>query len=142
MYDYDSRRAVLRVYARLAGASATILGGALVWAGCYFVLDADHKLRAIVGLLVLMGLGFPCVAVGLRLAFNRPNRYGSLLSPAAWYLTAFLFGAAGVALSTSMLMVQDYTSALAGAIPGLVAFACYSAGSNAKNDVKDSTVAL
>jgi hypothetical protein len=142
MYAYDSRRALLRVYARLTGASAIILGGALVWAGCYVLLDAEQKLRAIVGLLVLAGLGLPCIAVGLRLAFNRPNKYGSLLAPAAWFSTAFLFGAAGVALSISMLMARDYTGALAGVIPGLVALACYSAGSNAKTKVKDATIAL
>jgi hypothetical protein len=41
-----------------------------------------------------------------------------------------------------MLMAQDYKAALAGTILGLVAIGCYSAGSKAKNKVKDATIAL
>jgi tetratricopeptide (TPR) repeat protein len=89
------------VLARVAGAVLLMFGaslGVLAGVGVLRRIEsfAGVDRTAIVFIAVLGLLAAFCLAVGYRLALNRPNRYGSMLSPTAWALLAGLFGVAGL----------------------------------------------
>jgi hypothetical protein len=85
--------------ARLAGVVMLAIGVGLE-ALCLFVLWralAHSPLRQaeLPVFLILVALGAFCTLVGYRLAFNRPNRYQSVLPPLGWYALACGFAVLG-----------------------------------------------
>lgn len=56
-----------------------------------------------------------CLLVGFRLAFNRPNRYGSILSPTGWAILAILFALISCATFLLAVFTRGYVH-IAGSI--------------------------
>jgi uncharacterized membrane protein YidH (DUF202 family) len=54
-------------------------------------------------LVVLAALTTFLMSSGLRMLLNRPNRYGSVFSPATWYIAATVFLAGGAFLTYKVL---------------------------------------
>jgi tetratricopeptide (TPR) repeat protein len=87
-----SQSALLKV----VGAILALIGGA---AGALLVLLVFRLVRTYIapdrGVLIfaaiLFGVSAFCLNLGYRLVLNRPNRYGSLLSPGAWRVMALWF---------------------------------------------------
>ena len=52
-----------------------------------------------------------CCTVGYRLAFNRPNRYNSILSPTSWTVLAASLGSISIGLVYLSLVQQQYLGA-------------------------------
>src|SRR5262245_47715125 len=87
---------VNRIYAK-------VVGGVMLWIGVaglglfvYFayklaVLGRTPAIGADVFMVVLAIVGVFCVYVGWRLFFNRPNRFGSILTPLGWRALCGLF---------------------------------------------------
>lgn len=69
---------------------------------------------AIVGVLAALFL-----SVGLRMTLNRPNRYGSLLTPGLWFLIAALFLASSVA-GACLMVAQGRFAILEASVSALL----------------------
>jgi O-antigen/teichoic acid export membrane protein len=87
--------------ARLAGLVLLLFGiavGALTGVGIerQLVYSGTIERSAVILLSVLVVVSAFCTFVGYRLVFNRPNRYGSLLSPNAWIVLAGVFATVGL----------------------------------------------
>ena len=147
---YEGRRALLRLYARLFGLVAIFFGLAFCWAGIYlmhemydlFLSYGTAGLGAFTFIAVLFAIGWCCILVGVRLTLNRPNRYGSLLPPAGWYVVGTFLAIAAVALGYSMILEQNYYDAFAAIIPGSLSVLTFHAGIRARNKVKDDALSL
>ncbi|WP_457325597.1 hypothetical protein [Roseateles sp. P5_E11] len=48
------------------------------------------------------------VSVGVRMSFNRPNRHGSLLTPALWFAIAALFFTCAVFIASTLLATRQF----------------------------------
>jgi tetratricopeptide (TPR) repeat protein len=112
--------------ARIAGVVLLVFGGAL---GALSSLGGFRQVeslpivhwKAVVTILVLGLLSIFCLAVGYRLARNRPNHHGSMLPPSAWIALAGLFGAAGLGLlATAITAKVPLRGTLAPALGSLV----------------------
>jgi len=118
------------LFARLIGGVLSLSGLAIIavflrviWA----LIDARRALESS-GLLILGGLltvGLFCTLVGFRLVLNRPNRYGSILSPNGWAVLGFLFALSALLILVLALM-QDRPEFVAQAPLGAVfSAACF-----------------
>ena len=82
--------------ARIAGAILALAGAVLLFGVglvCVRALSIPRLLEhgGSIVLLVLGGIAVFCLSVGYRLTFNRPNRYGSFLSPLGWRILCAVF---------------------------------------------------
>lgn len=98
--DLEPLSAGASAVARVAGGILLAFGVALVALVSVAVLRQVESVAAAdaTALLVIALLGVLsifCLAVGYRLALNRPNRYGSMLSPPAWAVLAGAFALGG-----------------------------------------------
>jgi hypothetical protein len=83
---------------------AKIIGGVMLWIGVAFValfVWASYKILLLrrppeFGMVALLGalavLAAFCSLVGWRLFLNRPNRFGSILTPLGWRILGAMFG--------------------------------------------------
>ena len=89
------------------------LAGLFVWA-TYKIssLNETPDFGAFVLLAIFGVLAAFCSLVGWRLALDRPNRFGSILSPAGWRLLAGIFAAlaAGLIIFSAVLMRESASS--------------------------------
>jgi predicted N-acetyltransferase YhbS len=115
---WESLTSVNSWQSRIAGSVLFLAGAALsvfdCW-GIYRVSIANNwsiATIAVFGVIVLITLF--CVATGLRLTLNRPNRYGSILGPAGWGVMAVIFGIVGLfgLAATTQSILQGKTEAL------------------------------
>ena len=87
------------VFARLIGLVAGTIGIAAMalagWAS-FKVYPLEHRAPGFVVIGAFLVIGVFFLLVGWRLLLNRPNRYGSILSPAGWRLLGSLFAVIGV----------------------------------------------
>src|SRR5690348_11658639 len=93
---------LLLFWVALAGVDVFVLGpillqGALTRSGAVIV--------AVLALVTVFSL-----QVGYRLAFLRPNAYGSLLTPVGWSVLAGLFAVAGVGFTVFAVSSRQYES--------------------------------
>lgn len=89
-----------RVIAFLAGAVLLVFGLWLEGLAMYAIerqveFHRQIDLKLVYFLCALALPGYFCIAVGYRLAFNRPNRYQSILGPFGWYSLALVFAIIG-----------------------------------------------
>jgi len=85
-----------KVFIKGVGLVVTVfgVGGFLLIAGmAYRLISTDKVLDTfgVVFILILLPIVLFCLSVGYRLTFNRPNKYGSLLSPKAWRVLGSIF---------------------------------------------------
>jgi hypothetical protein len=85
-----------------------LAGAVLSWAGIGLLAlmlwsieaavfgDARFGLGAGIFCATLLIVGTFCVATGFRMFLNRPNRYGSILSPRGWSILGIVFGLVGI----------------------------------------------
>lgn len=143
----NAQRTKVRMYARFCGIAATLLGLALVWVAAYLMYEqwifyGTVRLRSLMLGAVIAAAATFCLIVGYRLTLMRPNKYGSLLTPAAWYLTGLFLGLAAVALAYVLIVQREYTESLAAAVPGFLGFLAIRAGMRARNGVNGGADAL
>ena len=82
------------VFARLIGLVAGTIGIAAMalagWAS-FKVYPLEHRAPGFVVIGAFLVIGVFFLLVGWRLLLNRPNRYGSILSPVGWRVLGSLF---------------------------------------------------
>lgn len=106
-----------RAERRVNAVFAKIVGGVMLWIGVVFVglfIWASYKIMSLnrtpqLGAFLVLGafaiLAVFCSMIGWRLFLNRPNRFGSLLSPLGWRILGIMFGILAVAFSTFFVVV-------------------------------------
>lgn len=98
-------------------------------------MDPTSKVMARLSGVILLVAGprswRSCGTIGLRLTFDRPNRYQSLLPPFGWYAMGSVFVLLGLGLGVVVIHQGDYEQLVGAACAILVAFWCWKAGRNA-----------
>lgn len=102
---------------------AKIIGGVMLWIGVAFVVLlawASYKVMIVgrapgFGALALLGvlaiLAAFCSLVGWRLFLNRPNRFGSILTPRGWRVLAAMFGVLAIGFVVFwIILLRDQAS--------------------------------
>lgn len=100
-----------KVLARIAGAVLFLFGIALAALSVWLVerqltLHGTVAVDAQIGVLIFGIISLFCIVVGYRLAFNHPNRYGSILSPTAWIVLGAMFGFLGLGITAMVLVYK------------------------------------
>ncbi|HEY4370014.1 MAG TPA: hypothetical protein VGN07_22465 [Steroidobacteraceae bacterium] len=118
--------------ARVAGLLLCPFGlavlGLAVFLG-YRGLTAGTDFPAVLAVMTIFALiGVFCAVTGYRLLFNRPNRYGSLLSPIGWWILSGLFAAMALGLAVFVLESRKYDGVAVPLISGGFAYQSYRAG--------------
>lgn len=134
------RAKVDAVFARLIGLVAGLIGIAAVtlagWAS-YKVYPLEHRVPGFVLIAIFLGIGVFFLLVGWRLLLNRPNRYGSILSPVGWRVLGSLFAVVGIGLLAffvgTMTLTLDTISPMAVSVIGSAVFSywCFRSASRA-----------
>jgi hypothetical protein len=142
------RAKVDAVFARLIGLVAGLIGIAAValagWAS-YKVYPLEHRAPGFVVIAMFLVIGVFFFLVGWRLLLNRPNRYGSILSPVGWRVLGSLFAVVGIGLFAffvgTMTLTLDTISTTAVPVIGSAVFSywCFrSAGRASANAGADA----
>ena len=95
----------------------------LLWFG--FLLVTTPKRLDASGLWlisILSPIATFCLVVGIRMLANRPNAYGSVLSPVGWYVLASTFAVFAVVLASVTVVFGDLS------VLGGTAWGCIFAG--------------
>jgi hypothetical protein len=123
----DSEQSVV---ARISGAVLLAFGLGIA-ALAIWIVERQLTLRGTIKLdaaAFVLGFGFLawfCSAVGFRLAFNRPNRYNSILSPNGWLGLAVCLGILGIAAVVFNLQSAKYLEVgLAIVVAGVFIYGC------------------
>jgi hypothetical protein len=132
--DIDEPRSLShRVMERVAGAILLSFGLGLA-ALAFMLVERQLTLQGALekSALVMVGvfglIAVFCTRVGYRLAFNRPNRQGSLLPPLAWLVMAGLFGLIGLVLLGLGLYPGVHLQIEPALLSGFFAWLCWQAG--------------
>ena len=114
------------IFARLAGVVFGIIGVGLGSLAAFiawrqFESRGTIETAAAVLLVVLIPIAWFCASTGWRLAWNRPNRYGSIVRPWAWRTLAGIF----LVFAITLVVFATMEAKLLSAWPalGAVAFA-------------------
>lgn len=83
-----------------------------------------------------------CIPVGFRLLFNRPNRYGSILSPGGWFTLASVFAILALAMLYFAFDVLSPMGLLGAVLCAPFAYLCYMVGMAARTRLRTGTSAL
>lgn len=143
----EIKRAFLRGCARICGLIALLAGLGL----CYLAARIAHAQLSFHGFMppepltaavVLACVGALCLAVGYRMLFDRPNKYGSLLSPLAWYGTGAMLAFSAIALASMLLRDQAYDELWAVTGPAFLSLLCVYSGKAAQSGIKNEKLAL
>jgi len=98
------RDVIERAKRRVNAVFAKVIGGVMIWIGVAFVallvwasykvvtLDRAPEFGAVLLLGALAILAAFCSLIGWRLFLNRPNRFGSILTPLGWRILGAMFG--------------------------------------------------
>jgi hypothetical protein len=92
-------------------------------------VDVERSVLLFCAIVAVMA--FVCGTIGLRLVFDRPNRYQSLLPPFGWYTMGSVFVLLGSGLGFVVIRQGDYGQLVGAACAILVAFWCWKAGRTA-----------
>lgn len=87
-----------------------IMLGAVFAAGAFKLVARGATMQApvlIVGAVIGLLAAF-LVSAGGRMTFNRPNRHGSLLTPALWFAIAALFFTCAVFIASTLLATRQF----------------------------------
>jgi hypothetical protein len=116
---------------------AKLVGGVLLWFGVAAVglfFWAIYKIASFgempdwkIYLLIagFASIGVFCVSVGWRLFLDRPNRYGSSLSPMSWRILGTMFGLLGAAfIALTFAFASDAQADFLSSIAASVAAVC------------------
>lgn len=114
--------------ARLAGAVSLAFGIALGILAIWMVerqITLRGAIESIAAALIifLFVISAFCSLVGYRLLFNRPNRYGSLLSPVGWKTLAAFLCVLGIGLAAVAIWREEYLLLMAPVGLGVLAYA-------------------
>src|SRR5688572_26763952 len=121
-----------KVLARISGV-VLLLAGLGLEALFIFIIERQLTLRGgversvLIASVILSIIGFACCLIGFRLAFNRPNRYQSLLPPFGWYAMALIFVVLGPGLGVLMIRQGDYEQLVGAACAILFGVFCWKA---------------
>jgi hypothetical protein len=99
-----------------------------------FALLGTVRLNALPLVLGLGLISFFCIVVGYRLTFNRPNKYGSILSPISWIVLGLIFGVFGLGIIISIIFINHFPTRFISVAIFSILFAavCWYAGSLAR----------
>jgi ATP-dependent Clp protease adapter protein ClpS len=124
------------IIARLAGGVLLAFGIALGLLAVAFVQrqfasSGEIELAVAVSIVCVFMMSAFCSLMGYRLLLNRPNRYGSLFSPAGWRILAALFYILAVGLTSFSIWRGNYRLLVAPVGLGLLGYGCVIAGRRA-----------
>jgi hypothetical protein len=125
-----------KVMARLSGVILLVAGLGLASLSTWIVARqlttrVDIERSVLLFCAIVAVVAFVCGTIGLRLTFNRPNRYQSLLPPFGWYTMASVFVLLGLGLGFVVIRQGDYEQLVGAACAVLVALWCWKAGRTA-----------
>jgi len=95
----------------------------------------DEVIVTIVGVIAAF-----CLLVGYRLLLNRPNRFGSLLTPVAWQILGVCLAARAAAMAVLCIAQGTYTLILGSVLLGCLAYGCIVAGRDLRAPAASSRV--
>lgn len=115
---------------RACGFVMSALGVAIGAAGLWFVyrlwvLDRLNPPVDLVFVAVSVTIAVFCVMVGLRLYLNRPNRYGSLMTPTGWTILGSVFNLAAVTVGLVGVVWGVYLLLLALVPAAVLSLMCF-----------------
>jgi hypothetical protein len=97
-----------------------------------FTLQRGLQLDAVAMVLGFFLVAVFCLAVGYRLFFERPNRYGSMLSPSGWMVLAACLLAIGVGVGAFAIWRGAFQFLASSAVLGALACVCAIASRSAR----------
>jgi ATP-dependent Clp protease adapter protein ClpS len=132
------------IIARFAGgvllAFGIVLAALVIWFVVrQFAAPGAIELAVAVSVVIVFTMSAFCSLVGYRLLLNRPNRYGSLLSPAGWRVLAAFFCIVGVALIPLAVWGGHYQLLAASVGLGALGYGCVIAGRRTRLQPAPST---
>jgi len=92
------------------------------------VIAADMNRTVLLLSAAIAAVAGVCGTIGFRLAFNRPNRYHSLLPPFGWYAMAAVFVAFGSVLGFELIRDGNYEQLVAAGCAILLGYWSWKAG--------------
>ncbi len=118
------------VRARSIGFVSALIGLGLAWLSMIKVwrqlnIRGAVEAEALAFVCVVLPVAWFCMAVGLRLAFNRPNRYGSIAGPWTWRVLATIFVLVAIAFIAVAAMQKEPLFAAAGLGAAASAILCF-----------------
>lgn len=128
--------------ARIAGVILFVFGIGLATLSVWIIerqltFHGALSLDVLTVVLVLSVISLFCIVVGYRLAFNRPNRYGSILSPSAWIVLGAIFGILGLGTTAYVVIFKLFDTQFITAVvsPFVFAVLCWRASAAARKRV-------
>jgi hypothetical protein len=117
------------IMARVAGAALLAFGLGLAALAVWMVerrlsLSGGLEPGVAAVIAVFAALALFCLLAGYRLLFDRPNRYGSLLSPLGWRVLATFFFALALAFMVGAFWLGTFKLALACFFSACLAYTC------------------
>ena len=118
-----------RAIARLAGVVLLMFGAGVAAVAVWIVVRQWAMYASVKAEASALVAGFAILAaftstIGYRLALNRPNRYGSILSPTAWAGLAMFFVVLGIATVIGGLAQKPLDVLITVPISALLVFGC------------------
>jgi len=122
---------------KAAGALLLAFGltaSAILVLGTYRIVSSadSSEIATAVFVASLMAVAVFCLAVGYRLFLNRPNKYGSILTPLGWNALGAVFALLAIVGGTAVLHFGQYTAIAGPALTGVFAVCCFYAGRHFK----------
>jgi hypothetical protein len=130
MDDLERQRQAHLLVARGTGGVLSWFGVALIgvflWLVYVMVTESRPFSVGLVSFLTgLFVVGAFCLVVGFRMYLNRPNRYGSVLTPTGWNVLGLFFATGAVALGTTAFFAPPGPAIGAGAGCATMSFGCF-----------------
>jgi tetratricopeptide (TPR) repeat protein len=130
------------VLLKIVGAILALIGGAataLLVSVVVKLLGRQISLDygGLIFVAILFGVSAFCLSVGYRLVMNRPNRYGSLLSPGAWRVMSVCFAMLALFFEFLIFRAAPRAGSLGAGIalaPLMFAAWCWTAGRAARRN--------
>ena len=129
---------------RFAGAALILLGlGATalaLWITSFQV--AEHKrldTRFLIFVPAMALIAWFCLAVGWRLALDRPNRYGSILGPAGWRALALVSGVIAALIGVLITKRREFDMVPLAMLPAIGSYWCWMRAFRMRSNDRAST---
>jgi hypothetical protein len=68
---------------------------------------AKQGMFLFVGAVISGAIAWFCLSLSWRFIMNRPNRYGSIIGPVAWRISAAFWGVAAIAIAVGFIITRD-----------------------------------